>query len=342
MRRASAGNLPTAEEVERSGIMLEEPTVEKKKKGPTDFRITKGLQEKFGSTIGCAGCEHAGGGRHTNHSDVCRRRFEEAMREDVKFQERLTSREIRREAHKIEEAEERRMKVDESPKVEGSSSSNQDQPVEPNLFRDGEKGSVEARHERRVTQTRPRGQGGDDEEDARIKRRRISQIVRGERKMDTAYERFMFEDRITVMENVINMIESNCKTMDAIGKVNRLVQTLMEDSRTSPHESEQAMDELYSELDFVDDVKKLEPLDRKRVIKARMEEIKFFKKMGVYRKVSRAEVLARGGKIISTKWVDTNKGCTSEPNCRCRLVGQEFKRDKRLDLYVATHPLESI
>ena len=36
----------------------------------------------------------------------------------------------------------------------------------------------------------------------------------------------------------------------------------------------------------------------------------------------RAEVKASGGKIISTKWLDTNKGDESKPNYRSRLVGR--------------------
>ena len=47
-------------------------------------------------------------------------------------------------------------------------------------------------------------------------------------------------------------------------------------------------------------------------------------------------------KIISTKWIDTNKGDATAPNIRARLVGREIKRDKRDDLFAATPPLESL
>ena len=70
----------------------------------------------------------------------------------------------------------------------------------------------------------------------------------------------------------------------------------------------------------------------------------FFRKMGVYAKVDRSEVKQRQGKIISTKWIDTNKGAKDSPNYRSRLVGREIKKDKivRNDLYAATPPLEVI
>ena len=52
----------------------------------------------------------------------------------------------------------------------------------------------------------------------------------------------------------------------------------------SPHEDFEAMQKLYANVDFYDDVNKLEPLEKQRVIAERMKEIAYFKKMGVYRK----------------------------------------------------------
>ena len=82
------------------------------------------------------------------------------------------------------------------------------------------------------------------------------------------------------------------------------------------------------------------PLKKELAIKARKLEIEYFKKMKVYTKVPRSE--AKGHKIISTKWLDTNKGDTDRPNYRSRLVGREIKRDKRLDLFAATPPIETL
>ena len=47
-------------------------------------------------------------------------------------------------------------------------------------------------------------------------------------------------------------------------------------------------------------------------------------------------------KVISTKWIDTNKGDRDRPDYRARLVGREFKVDNRTDLFAATPPLESL
>ena len=47
-------------------------------------------------------------------------------------------------------------------------------------------------------------------------------------------------------------------------------------------------------------------------------------------------------KVMTTRWIDQNKGDSETPNYRARLVGREIKRDKREDLFAATPPLESL
>ena len=64
--------------------------------------------------------------------------------------------------------------------------------------------------------------------------------------------------------------------------------------------------------------------------------------MAVWRKVPKSEVTKQAGKIISTRWVDTDKGCRGNANYRSRLVAREIKKDKRQDLFSATPPLETL
>ena len=59
---------------------------------------------------------------------------------------------------------------------------------------------------------------------------------------------------------------------------------------------------------FVDDVNGGKKLDKHLVVVARKTEMEFFKNMAVYRKVPRSKVLKQGGKTISTRCVDTDKG----------------------------------
>ena len=75
------------------------------------------------------------------------------------------------------------------------------------------------------------------------------------------------------------------------------------------------------------------------MLEARKLDMELFRKMGVYRKVHKS--FAKGTPLISTRWVDTNKGTDLEPNYRSRLVAREIKNDARLDLFSATPPLEA-
>ena len=110
------------------------------------------------------------------------------------------------------------------------------------------------------------------------------------------------------------------------------IQQKLEKFVTPPEESW-----LYRDVTFIDDVTGA-VLDKAEAIKARVKEMQFFKKMGVYTKVPREAHM----KIISTKWLDVNKGDATKLNIRARLVGRELARDKRDDLFAATPPLESL
>ena len=81
-------------------------------------------------------------------------------------------------------------------------------------------------------------------------------------------------------------------------------------------------------------------LDREKVREARMEEVGYMKKKMLWDEVSRSD--ASGHRIVSVKWVDTNKGTEEKPEIRCRLVARDFRgADKdREDLFAATPPWE--
>ena len=66
------------------------------------------------------------------------------------------------------------------------------------------------------------------------------------------------------------------------------------------------------------------------------------KECGIYIKVSRQEATSGKHKVITTRWIDTNKGDKDNPNYGSRPVGREIKKDNRLDLFAATPPLEAL
>ncbi len=128
-----------------------------------------------------------------------------------------------------------------------------------------------------------------------------------------------------------------CETYDITGTIEKLmsVHEKLEKMECPPEEDPFAV--LYDGLEFIDDISG-SPLVKELAVEARRREIEFFKRMGVYTKVKRE----RWMKVISTKWIDQNKGDSQHPDYRARLVGREIKRDKRGDLFAATPPLESL
>eukprot|EP00973_Karenia_brevis_P041501 5742611-Karenia_brevis.AAC.1 len=103
-------------------------------------------------------------------------------------------------------------------------------------------------------------------------------------------------------------------------------------------------DELHDDHDrcmiAVDDVTGA-LLDIKLVREAREAEMKYFRRMGVYRKVPIAKCIEMTAKMpIGVRWIDINKQDNNNPKYRSRLVAKEFKTYNDPDLFAATPPIE--
>ena len=83
-------------------------------------------------------------------------------------------------------------------------------------------------------------------------------------------------------------------------------------------------------------------LDPEMVVKARQLEMDYFRKMGVYHKITRKTMQQHGGKTIGTRWIDIKRGDEKMPDYRSRLVGKEFNVGSDPALYAATPPLEAL
>ena len=96
------------------------------------------------------------------------------------------------------------------------------------------------------------------------------------------------------------------------------------------------------DLTFYDDITGAK-VETDLVITARAEEMAEFRKHGVYKLVKLEECLRVTGKPpVGVRWVDINKGDDVNPEYRSRLVAQELKRDRSLELFAATPPLEAL
>ena len=82
-------------------------------------------------------------------------------------------------------------------------------------------------------------------------------------------------------------------------------------------------------------------LSPKLVRRAREEEMKQFKSHQVYEKVPIEEAKKNEAKLITTRWVDINKGDGEKPQYRSRLVARELNAQDEAGLFAATPPLEA-
>ena len=100
-------------------------------------------------------------------------------------------------------------------------------------------------------------------------------------------------------------------------------------------------DEIAANHVYVDD-RTGEHLDEALVKKARMDEMGYYKKLGVYVTESRKQAFKSGArKIIKVRWVDGNKGTPENPEIRSRLVAKDIATSIRDDLYAATPNIEA-
>eukprot|EP00973_Karenia_brevis_P040575 5612454-Karenia_brevis.AAC.1 len=83
-------------------------------------------------------------------------------------------------------------------------------------------------------------------------------------------------------------------------------------------------------------------LDAGKVMEARAREMEFVKKKQVWTKITRAEAIRRGWKIIKVRWIDINKGDDQDPLYRSRVVGKEFNDGEMGGLFAGTPPLEAL
>ena len=86
-------------------------------------------------------------------------------------------------------------------------------------------------------------------------------------------------------------------------------------------------------------------LDPRGVRRARLKDMGYINEKGVWTIVDRQWALAKGIKIVGTKWLDVDKGDASAPNLRSRLVAKEFNDGTdggQASLFAATPPLEAL
>ena len=345
------------------GAQVPEADTEELDKQLRDFKITKVLLEKFGYTDLCPGCEGSILGKRRTHTKKCRETLEKESEKDHEEKKRIERRN-RRLGRETDEAcvaplpespisappkttlvfapspriDATVIEADEeTPDLEEEESSDEDGPTE----RSGNKAKREQEAKEEDAVQDPEEEGSSPTKKRRMEQVRKLKVAIAQCVKHRAGEVAQSMEMEELARDIINKEAAKApKTLD----ISRIIQAVANTERCqhSPHEGEDEekmrWERLYKDFDFFDDVRQGQYLDKAMVVKARQLEMQYFKKLGVYKKVHKSE--AMGFKILTTRWVDTNKGDMQNPDYRSRLVGREIKKDNRLDLFAATPPLE--
>ena len=343
--------------------LLETPVQEAGGQTSRDFRITYEILQKFGYTKGCAGCEaRALGMAHRTHTAACRMRLEEKMIDDEKLKHTLKKRDERVGMDKTlsSSALSRYRSGDAGGDHTNIAQDDKDDKSAEDDFIGEESAEDDVIGDETFMDAFDGAPSYDKLTEPASKKQRVQ------------FLRYLRNDVNT--NGTLQMIMNDLDTHPQIVETNKRLGSLMEVDKEKigrkpapailanfdaeagntfgvnvTNEINQVMKfinileanpPIYDDYDFVDDIS-FKKLDKSKAIEARKLEVEFFRKMNVYRKVPRSK--AKGQKIIATKWLDVNKGDEERPNYRARLVGCELKlKDKRLDLFAATPPLESL
>ena len=307
---------------------LERPEPETGPKTVYRMRLKRDDFIEKGFTDGCLGCKAILEGRGARgHTEACRRRMEELMRNTQEGQDRL-KRQTDRENEYLErvlESNDPSKQVNKKARTETGDNSeggchnniagkrnNEGDDAEGEAKRGKASGDVEVKRLKRD----PEGANTQGEEEAKRPK-----LPGGERPN---------ADPEGDQEMEVSMLERMCQD-DFKWNLNNVEDMCEEDA---PELRQATADYAYY------DENTWEELDPKMVAKGEKDEYDRFCKMGVYEYIGRGEAEKdEMGKFVKVKWVRTKKGA----GVRCRLVAQELGYGERLDeLFAGTPSLGSV
>ena len=274
---------------------------------PRDFYIKLKDLEKHGHTRECPGCRTMiKGGSRQAHTAECRERFRGLMKDEEKV----------RRTHEKRKGFEERMNAKEQRNEEKR------------------KGKEERREER--------GQKRRAEDDG-IEEERIREAAPEEKEEEGRGQKRRAEEDGIEDERIREAAPEEEKGQQMMAEGGEMEQERLREAVAASSE-DMAIEAVFGggagqEEQAWDDVRGGE-LDREEVRNARMEEVQYMKAKGLWEVVPRSR--AEASRVVSVKWVDTNKGTDEKPLIRCRLVARDFRvADKdREDLFAATPPWE--
>ena len=289
------------------------------------WKITKEDIETYGITPGCLGCRTIKAGLpRQNHSERCRQRIEDEIKNTEEGRAKIERSDSRiNEAiakqiqHEDRESELKKAMSDKAHLQQAAPTVTAN--TQAQVVNKTSEALVNPTDERNiVTSKEKRRNENQDEEKQTEKRRRLGRLSKGKQWLHWKDE----------MEEALHEEERRISAFPSQSPRGPIMTLYVQDD----HE-EYFIDDVYGKV-----------LNPDKVRKARLEELRYFKTMGVYEKCNIKECLVNTGKNpIKTRWIDTNK--TNDPfdeNYRSRLVAKEYKTSEKPELYSGTPPVELI
>ena len=326
------------------------------------YYITTKDLEKYGYTDGCPACSFTKTGMArsgTFHSPGCRSRIEAAITSDTERGHRFDQTQTRITEHlakRVAEADAENQAPDKKPHVDptpvvvaagaaaSSSSPAPAQASDARMSRPANAGgdarmsdpattpaSVPARSTPSQQLMRKRPGDGLDDGDYQGRDGRAAQSLDA---LEDAYEQLYHDfpwDAEGTLDHVLHRGRS--RTISLLADLAREAGNRMPtcEETLAEYDLEETLDE--ESYWYIDDTSgKVLPV--KLVESARLEELKFVDKIGLWEVVVRPT----GKRVIGTRWVDTNKGDEDSFNIRARLVGQEIKHKGTIEQFFAGTP----
>ncbi|CAE6933232.1 RE2 [Symbiodinium sp. CCMP2592] len=292
--------------------------------------------DKFGYTAGCEACSAIREGRRRtgiNHTEHCRSRIMEALKDSESGKARL-EREEQRESEffdKVNTAEEKKRKVSTGQEASSSIEPPVAQPSRPLTIARQPPLRPEVPSE--PSSLPPGGAAASAAPSGGQKRKSEGGGDEGRAELAPPDERSEGQKRKS--------------PEDAEGMIEELILQEREGFIASVENEEQPTcdleDDLWEEKFYDENTGKELPAEG--VKQARMEEIQVIKDMQVWEPIPRPP----GERVIGTRWIDINKGDDLRKKLRSRLVAQELKRKKGvnedpswIEFFAAMPPLSSL
>lgn len=331
---------------------------------PRAAQITKEMLDKVGYTPSCAKCRAVRNGwRNTaGHSKHCREEVERKLREDEQYKDKFAKADERRDNFLAEEAQ----RSTKCPRVEAQSAPSSDEQASTpattststkrasttSTSSGASSSSTPAQPEETTQSDDQRGDGPADEmpipsadsDEPSAKKARVEEPEQDRNHPGAPSSSPSLPGGDMQHDPAMGDVEEMPSKKARLYAILSCGAAIPADEVPNSHAEElEEFLEMGEEL-WSTDVSGLSP---EAVRLAKQEELDRFRKLGVYKKVTRQhmkEQLVTDGNavLVDTKWVVTNKGTADKPIPKARLVAREYANDRRHDLFAGTPGIQLV